>query len=233
MVRTLLVFALLFALPLYGENQKALKFTEQWAVDLLYDATEVVDQLCRQNEIPYFCLSGTILGSHRDGGLIRWDGDVDIGMLEEDLQRFLTLEKELNRQGYEISPSIWDGVLWGYYVYSNKAKPSAHGKKYPAVELCPMKKIGSKVHYAVEEARVKWKNEYYTLKQWENITDIPFGHLTLRGLTGSDADSYCTRAYGDDWSKTAVVWWDHDKDQMIKQPRVRLDEHLHAKRSPK
>jgi hypothetical protein len=214
-------------------NQDVLKHTEQWVVDALYDTVEVIDSLCRKHGIPYTVLSGSLLGSHRDGGLIRWDDDVDIGMLEDAYKKFLTLENELNEQGYEISPSIWDNVLWGHYIYPKNGVPAAHNKKYPAVDLMAFKAVKNKFHYAVKEARKTWRREYFTRDEWSQITDVPFGHLTLRGLTGDAATSYCNRVYGPDWASVAIVWWDHKDDQFIKSEYVRLEEHVHAKRSGK
>lgn len=212
-------------------NQEVLKHTEQWAVDHLYDTLEVIDELCRKHDIPYTVLSGTLLGSLRDGGLIRWDDDGDIGMLEDDYAKFLELEHELNMRGYEITPSIWKGITWGHYVYPKEGVPGAHNKKYPAVDIFPMKLLDSTYHYAVEEARKAWKLEYFTPTEWNQITDIPFGHLTLRGPAVDGATSYCSRVYGSDWDSVAVVWWDHKDDRSVQSEYVRLEEHIHAKRT--
>ncbi len=212
-------------------NQDVLKHTEQWAVDHLYDTVEVIDALCRKHGISYTVLSGTILGSHRDGGLIRWDDDADIGMLENEYKKFLTLEDELNERGYELLPSVWNNVTWGYYIYPKDGVLSAHNKKYPAVDLFAFKVVNNKYHYAVKKARKAWRREYFTHDEWNQITDVPFGHLTLRGLTGDAATSYCNRVYGSDWGSVAMIWWDHKDDQLIASEYVRLEEHLHAKRS--
>lgn len=42
------------------------------------------DKICRDNNLKYWCIGGTLIGAIRHNGWVPWDGDVDIGMLEED-----------------------------------------------------------------------------------------------------------------------------------------------------
>ena len=63
------------------------------------------DQIARKHNITYWLKSGTLIGAVRRGGIIPWDGDGDIGMLEEDYHRLkLVLQKELPRGMYFQTP---------------------------------------------------------------------------------------------------------------------------------
>ena len=51
--------------------------------------------ICSNHNIKYWCLGGTLIGSIRHKGWIPWDGDIDLGMLEEDYNKFKKYAYEL------------------------------------------------------------------------------------------------------------------------------------------
>lgn len=52
-----------------------------------------IDEFCKENDIKYFLMYGTLIGAVRHKGFIPWDDDVDIGMLREDYNKFMKLAK--------------------------------------------------------------------------------------------------------------------------------------------
>lgn len=54
----------------------------------LLEMLKFIDEVCRQDGIPYWLSSGTLIGAMRHGGFIPWDDDVDVEMLATDFPRF-------------------------------------------------------------------------------------------------------------------------------------------------
>lgn len=55
-----------------------------------------IDRVCNDNNLRYYMIGGTLLGSVRHKGFIPWDDDLDIVMPRDDFNRFIKIcEKEL------------------------------------------------------------------------------------------------------------------------------------------
>lgn len=50
-----------------------------------------IDKLCKQHNLKYYLVGGTLLGSIRHKGFIPWDDDIDIGMMRDDYNRLIYL----------------------------------------------------------------------------------------------------------------------------------------------
>jgi lipopolysaccharide cholinephosphotransferase len=58
------------------------------------DMLAYVDQLCRDNDIQYSLIGGSLLGSVRHKGFIPWDDDVDIMLRRPEYEKLIALLKE-------------------------------------------------------------------------------------------------------------------------------------------
>lgn len=69
-----------------------------WAVEL--NILKVIDKVCKENGLKYFAAFGTLIGAVRHNGFIPWDDDLDVFMLRDDYDRFVSLTAEYIKEPY-------------------------------------------------------------------------------------------------------------------------------------
>ena len=55
------------------------------------------DEICRENDLPYWATWGTLLGTIRHQGFIPWDDDADVGMMREDIRTLIDIVSSSER----------------------------------------------------------------------------------------------------------------------------------------
>lgn len=87
----------------------------------LLEVLEFTDDLLRKHEIPHWLEGGTLLGAVRNGELIPWDDDVDIGMFSRDVDRVAALEEEVEAAGYVLDLTYFPIAITVKYSRANEA----------------------------------------------------------------------------------------------------------------
>lgn len=57
-----------------------------------------INKICIENDIKYTLMGGSLIGAIRHNGFIPWDDDMDIGMLNNDFEKFIDVLKNLNHK---------------------------------------------------------------------------------------------------------------------------------------
>lgn len=69
---------------------------------------DVVDQFCKDHSICYSLTYGTLIGAVRHKGFIPWDDDIDLMMMRESYDRFISLWQENPPEGYFLQTDLTD-----------------------------------------------------------------------------------------------------------------------------
>ena len=77
-------------------------------------------RICEENKIPYFTVGGTTLGAIRHDGFIPWDDDIDIGMLRDDYERFISIAPKQLHKGFSLSHFSTERTSPTYYAKIKK-----------------------------------------------------------------------------------------------------------------
>ena len=97
------VFIIVFnveIIKLFLKIDKMLNYIDK---DKCFVIMSEIDDICKKHNVHYYFSEGTALGLFRSGDLIDWDDDIDIGMEEEQYNKFI--EKcvpELVNKGYYL-----------------------------------------------------------------------------------------------------------------------------------
>ncbi|CAF0928619.1 unnamed protein product [Adineta ricciae] len=200
--------------------EKILKKTSQEMVDIIYDTLDIVDKVLRNAKINYTIICGTMLGSYRHGGQIPWDDDGDIAIEMKDVERLVALKETFANEGYILD----EQPFFGYRVYDPRRTMIriSDGVPIPFVDIFLICTNDNK--YEVLDGVLElFPGEALPYGCFQRLVDVPFGHLTLRGMNDEDAQRHLDENFGSDWNKIAWRIFDHVTGDELPKVCVKLD----------
>ena len=113
-------------------------FKSVWSPTEKKEALELLsffDNFSKKHKITYFMMYGTLIGQKRHSGLIPWDDDIDVGMLERDCKK---LESNFQSKIFTLYK-----VREGFYkiFYTKKPKISVYKWSWPFLDIFVFKQI--------------------------------------------------------------------------------------------
>ena len=77
----------------------------------LLDFKKIFDE----NNIPFFIWGGLLLGIRRDNNFIKWDWDVELGLLEKDIKNhWENIIQLLDKNSFQINSSVIEDLIVSY-----------------------------------------------------------------------------------------------------------------------
>lgn len=194
-----------------------------------YSLLQQVDQIFNQNQIPYWGISGTLLGAARHQGMIPWDDDIDLIILYQNRMQLEMLEPILRKRNLEI-------VNYGncvYKIFPSNGKPILNGNgnplgwKYPFIDVFLVNKVAgafrivsianpTKDIYQEESGKKGWFLLFEEL--FFPIERVPFGPVQLP--IPNHFLQILKREYGEDCMEVAYLQYSHAEEKFLKSGKV-------------
>ncbi len=192
----------------------------------IYELMRKIDKVFTDHNITYWATGGTLIGAIRYQGLMPWDDDLDICILDTDEKKLHEAKKDLDALGLMLH----NGWAYKTDLYKIFAQDSARIKdannpesflpyNFPAIDVFVMSLEQGKEYqdmYVHKSHYFYWhygSADHFTYDQIKNITCVPFGPLMM--LIPEDAElflnnNYGTPEYPDLWKNYSKEGsWDH------------------------
>lgn len=196
---------------------KASKQTQD-DIDEMYDHMANTLELLQKHNIKCTLIAGSALGQARHGGIIPWDNDVDLGILESDQDKIMALREEFEAKGIllvrsDIGIKSGSGSLrvGESMIQEIDGEYWAIGPEDPFTgvnqDLFTFKVDDEKyeedgvqvMRYAGSRAIATWPGEVLPVSGWNNLVSASFGGFAVKILDSEWMNWYLSRCYGLRW----------------------------------
>lgn len=187
----------------------------------LYKTMKFLHDTFTKHKIRYFMVGGTLLGAVRHQGIIAWDDDGDVCILQEDVPKLRKLIPYFDKHGYDLEEGLEDPDT-GKASSCIKRKDSCtwflscRGKNCLGVDIFVMYTKGNKVTYYDpywETAPNGGKKCYFEKDLLFPLLPYRFGNYFLMGP--HNALEHLNRCYGSSWVEKGQVLFDHRSGKWI------------------
>ncbi len=196
--------------------REELKETSKGIVKKIYQLMYDFKRIVEKKGITYWTSGGTTLGVERHGGLIPWDDDLDVCMINKDRKKLLECEHEFEKNGYYMVKT-W----FGYKVcYKDGKIVEGEAYTFPNIDIFLMKKTEDKWEPIYKVVREMWPKEFYKEKDLFPLETGKFGEIEVP--CPKESVKYLNNMYGIDWTTHAYRQYDHAKEEQIEKIKVKL-----------
>ena len=198
-------------------KRDGLIYTREHIVEKIYKMVYTVVQLMDIYHINYWAEGGTLLGAVRHKGLIPWDEDADLQILDTDESKILLMEQSLEKYGYRLMKT-W----FGWKIFPEDGEPiKNYNWKYPGLDIFVVKIIQEDREKVIQYKYPKAQKLFG--KCWSYYKDIfplkkyQFGSFEINGP--NNPYTYLDSCYGKNWFDEAYMQYNHEKETRYKNSK--------------
>lgn len=157
------------------------------------------DEFCNKHDLIYWIDGGTMLGAIRDQGHIPYDNDADVGMFQNDFDKFILLKDELESEPYNyVITKEEEGFM--KILSRNIAIEESDGSIIlPCLDVIVYKRFKEIVIIGNDELRRKYPQCYHMQNHFNPLVKVHYGDLALR--CPNNPLPYLERQYPNWWEK--------------------------------
>ncbi len=194
-----------------------------------YEILVELDEIFNDHQIPYWGISGTLLGAVRHQGMIPWDDDVDLVIKHHDRFLLESLLPLFHQRGLEL-------INYGnsmYKIFPKNGDPirAENGVespwKYPFIDIFLIHRLVD--HFAIVSIPNPFLDVYPSregAKGWSlDLEDLrfpiqrtPFGPMELP--IPNNARKILDKEYGNDWERVAYLQYFHKDERLAHSIKV-------------
>jgi lipopolysaccharide cholinephosphotransferase len=202
-------------------QREGLIYTDENTIIKLYKMIYIVDRLFKIYNIDYWAEGGTLLGAIRHQGIIPWDEDADLQILDRDEGKIEWIRSSLTKFGYEIMKT-W----WGYKISPRDGSiVKGFNWKYPGLDIFVVTVVKDLNDNDVLRYKYPQAQEYFK-RCWSYYGDIfplkryKFGSFEINGP--NNPYTYLSSCYGSDWYDVAYMEYNHEREMPYKKVKINL-----------
>jgi len=189
-------------------------YTSEKIIYNIYKMIYIVTYLLDKYNIIYWIEGGTLLGAIRHKGIIPWDEDADIQILDNDEEKLRLLTFELEKYKYSII-NTWFGLK----IFPNDGITiKGHSWKYPSLDIFVMvdkwENNKRKLKYKYKRAEKEFGKCQHSYDDVFPVKKYKFGSYYLNGPNKPYV--YLKSCYGPDWNDVAYMQYDHEHEKNYK-----------------
>lgn len=173
----------------------------------LLDMLSFIHNLLIKNGIRYSLICGTLLGYGRNGRIIPWDDDVDIGVYNEDKPKLEEILPKIQKI-YGVNTTHFKNM---YKVYTKGEKIGDYDWSWPFVDIFFYRKIGINT-FNIDKTIVSMSDELVNDKLYSNSSDRDIDVSVFK-----EYPKYLAKEFGKEWyAKCISSDWSHENEIPVK-----------------
>lgn len=166
--------------------------TRQKNVNEIYQLLKYIHCKFKKSNTNYTIIGGTLLGCIRHEGLIPWDRDADIAVLNKTFKEILEILKPLEKYNITSYLNTYNGIIKVKFIDSDTI-----------IDIFILEKNNDKIYRFTSPYNLIYNNEYFEEYELYPLKLYKFGPLILHGP--NLPINYLDRSYPN-WQKVAVSW---------------------------